>query len=129
MSMIPFLYVGIGLLAGVCSGLFGIGGGIIIVPLLVFLAGVPQHKAVGTSLVALLLPVGILAVCGVAGADTTVLQAVADNTLYEDALGETSNGLGEYVFTGDTGSFGVRRTVLRFDLAGGIPAGATISSG
>lgn len=71
---------------------------------------------------------GLLAVCGVAGADTAVLQAVADNTLYESAFGETSNGLGEYVFTGDTGSFGVRRTVLRFDLAAGVPAGATISS-
>lgn len=62
MSMMPFLYVIIGLAAGICSGLFGIGGGIIIVPMLIFLAGVSQHKAVGTSLVALLLPVGILAV-------------------------------------------------------------------
>lgn len=52
----------LGLGAGVLSGLFGIGGGIIIVPGLVYLFGFSQHKAQGTSLVALLLPVGILAV-------------------------------------------------------------------
>ncbi len=60
--MTPLLYVITGLAAGVCSGLFGIGGGVIIVPMLMFLAGASQHKAVGTSLVALLLPVGIMAV-------------------------------------------------------------------
>jgi uncharacterized protein len=52
----------IGIAAGVLSGLFGIGGGIIIVPALVLLLGMPQHVATGTSLVALLLPVGILGV-------------------------------------------------------------------
>lgn len=52
----------IGLTAGVASGLFGIGGGIIIVPLLVFLLNYTQQAASGTSLVALLLPVGILGV-------------------------------------------------------------------
>lgn len=53
--------IGIGLVAGVLSGLFGIGGGIIIVPALVFL-GLEQHVATGTSLAALLMPVGILGV-------------------------------------------------------------------
>jgi uncharacterized membrane protein YfcA len=52
----------IGLLAGVLSGLVGVGGGIIIVPALVFLLGFSQHQAQGTSLGLLLLPVGILAV-------------------------------------------------------------------
>ncbi|MGZ4143092.1 MAG: TSUP family transporter [Actinomycetota bacterium] len=52
---------GIGLAAGVLSGLFGIGGGIIIVPALVFV-GLSQKHATGTSLAALLLPVGILGV-------------------------------------------------------------------
>jgi uncharacterized protein len=52
----------IGITAGVCSGLFGIGGGVIIVPLLVFLLGFAQKSATGTSLIALLLPVGILGV-------------------------------------------------------------------
>lgn len=54
------LCVVIGLLAGTGSGLFGIGGGVIIVPLLVYLMGFTQHKAQGTSLGVFLLPVGIL---------------------------------------------------------------------
>ncbi|ABB24577.1 conserved hypothetical protein [Pelodictyon luteolum DSM 273] len=52
----------IGILAGVLSGMFGIGGGIIIVPALVLLFGMTQQTASATSLVALLLPVGILGV-------------------------------------------------------------------
>ncbi len=52
----------IGLLAGVLSGLVGIGGGIIIVPALVVALGFSQKLAQGTSLAVLLLPVGILAV-------------------------------------------------------------------
>src|SRR5690554_5731943 len=47
-----------GLAAGVLSGLFGIGGGVLIVPALVFFLGLTVHAAVGTSLGALLLPVG-----------------------------------------------------------------------
>lgn len=50
----------IGLAAGILAGLFGIGGGILIVPGLVFLAGMPIRMATGTSLGALLLPVGLL---------------------------------------------------------------------
>lgn len=50
----------IGALAGVCAGMFGIGGGLIIVPALVFFYGLTQHAAVGTSLGAILLPVGAL---------------------------------------------------------------------
>ena len=50
----------IGLAGGVLSGLFGIGGGLIIVPALILLVGMSQKQAVGTSLAALLLPVGIL---------------------------------------------------------------------
>ena len=47
----------IGVLAGVFAGMFGIGGGLIIVPALALLYGMTQHAAVGTSLGALLLPV------------------------------------------------------------------------
>ena len=54
--------VTIGLVAGISSGLFGIGGGVLIVPALMFLLHFPIHKAVGTSLAVLLLPVGIGAV-------------------------------------------------------------------
>lgn len=52
----------VGLIAGTLSGLFGIGGGIIIVPILLAIFGMHFHTATGTSLVALLLPVGILGV-------------------------------------------------------------------
>ena len=52
----------IGLAAGMLSGLIGVGGGIIIVPALVFFLGFSQHQAIGTSLGILLLPAGILAV-------------------------------------------------------------------
>ncbi len=51
--------LGIGIAAGVAGGLFGIGGGILIVPALIFLGGFTQQRAQGTSLVALLAPVGI----------------------------------------------------------------------
>lgn len=52
----------IGFLAGMLSGLVGVGGGIIVVPALVFFLGFSQSEAQGTSLGLLLLPVGILAV-------------------------------------------------------------------
>jgi uncharacterized membrane protein YfcA len=58
--------LGIGLFAGVLSGMFGIGGGIVIVPALTLLLGMEQRRAVGTSLGALLLPVGLPGVLGYA---------------------------------------------------------------
>src|SRR6187399_80637 len=51
----------IGLSAGVLSGLVGVGGGIIMVPALVFFMNYTQHQAQGTSLAVLTLPVVILA--------------------------------------------------------------------
>ena len=51
-------FLAIGLLAGILSGLFGIGGGVVIVPALMILAKFPAVKATGTSLGALMLPVG-----------------------------------------------------------------------
>lgn len=59
--MTIFYMLLIGTAAGILSGLFGIGGGLIIVPALVWL-GFTQHAASGTSLIALLLPVGLLGV-------------------------------------------------------------------
>ncbi len=53
-------FIIIGLIAGIFSGLFGIGGGIIIVPALILIAHMKPHMATGTSLGALLLPVGVL---------------------------------------------------------------------
>jgi uncharacterized membrane protein YfcA len=51
-----------GILGGIASGMFGIGGGTIVVPILVLLLGFTQHRAQGTSLVALIPPTGLLAV-------------------------------------------------------------------
>lgn len=56
-----FLYILLGLVVGVFSGVVGIGGGILIVPALVYLFHMSQHKAQGTSIAALLAPVGALA--------------------------------------------------------------------
>jgi uncharacterized membrane protein YfcA len=53
---------------GVLGGLFGVGGGILLVPLLVLLFRFEQHKAQGTSLVALVPPTGLLAILGYARA-------------------------------------------------------------
>jgi uncharacterized protein len=52
----------VGLLAGVIAGTLGVGGGIIMVPTLIFLFSFTQHQAQGTSLAVLLLPMSILAV-------------------------------------------------------------------
>lgn len=52
----------VGLAAGFLSGLVGIGGGIIIVPVLVYFLGFTQHQAQGTVLFMFLLPIGILGV-------------------------------------------------------------------
>src|SRR5690348_4512389 len=53
------LFIIIGIAAGILAGLFGVGGGLIIVPALVFLLRFSQVTATGTSLVALLAPVGL----------------------------------------------------------------------
>ena len=55
------IFIAIGLIAGLSSGLFGIGGGIVVVPLLMYWAGFSQHKAIGTSLLLLLPPLGLAA--------------------------------------------------------------------
>lgn len=52
----------IGLFAGILSGFVGVGGGVIIVPALVFFMGLTQHEAQGTSLFVLMMPVVALAV-------------------------------------------------------------------
>jgi len=55
------LYILLGLVAGGFSGLIGVGGGVIIVPALVFLFGFAQHAAQGTTLALLVPPIGLLA--------------------------------------------------------------------
>jgi uncharacterized membrane protein YfcA len=60
-SCVTWMILLIGLLVGMVSGVVGIGGGVLFIPALVWLAGMDQHKAQGTSLGALLLPVGAFA--------------------------------------------------------------------
>lgn len=55
------LYIILGLSAGILSGVVGIGGGVLIVPALVFLFGFSQQQAQGTTLALLVPPIGILA--------------------------------------------------------------------
>lgn len=59
--MSPVLYIMLGVIAGVFSGLFGIGGATILIPALVFLVGLTQHQAQGTTLAILVPPIGLLA--------------------------------------------------------------------
>ncbi len=62
MSFSTFIIlIAIGLLAGVLSGFVGVGGGILMIPLLMLLLGLSQFEAQGTALVAMLPPIGILA--------------------------------------------------------------------
>ena len=60
-AQMNWLVLLIGLLVGAFSGVVGIGGGILFVPALIWLLGMDQHKAQGTSLGALLAPVGLFA--------------------------------------------------------------------
>lgn len=60
--MASFLvFAGIGVVGGIAAGFFGVGGGIVIVPALIYWAGFSQHKATGTSLAVLLPPIGLAA--------------------------------------------------------------------
>lgn len=54
-------YIALGIVAGTASGILGIGGGIIIVPVLVYLYHLSQHQAQGTTLALMVLPIGLLA--------------------------------------------------------------------
>ena len=67
----------IGLVGGVLSGLFGIGGGLVIVPALILVAGFPIATAAGTSLAALLLPVGLFGALEYYRAGHVEIQAAA----------------------------------------------------
>ena len=58
-SWVTFVFIGA--LAGVAAGLFGVGGGIVLVPALIYWSGFSQHLATGTSLAVLLPPIGLAA--------------------------------------------------------------------
>jgi uncharacterized protein len=55
------VYVVAGILTGIIGGLFGVGGGEIFIPVLIYVFGFSQHQAQGTSLAVLLPPIGLLA--------------------------------------------------------------------
>ncbi|MBN1793818.1 MAG: sulfite exporter TauE/SafE family protein [Candidatus Omnitrophica bacterium] len=54
-------YIALGLCTGIVSGFLGLGGGIIMVPMLVYIYGLTQHQAQGTSLAIMIPPIGLLA--------------------------------------------------------------------
>jgi uncharacterized membrane protein YfcA len=56
-----FVLLAIGIVAGAFAGLLGVGGGIVLIPALVFFMGMGQQTAQGTSLAMMLPPIGILA--------------------------------------------------------------------
>ena len=56
-----FLYIALGLLAGIFSGFLGLGGGTVIIPALVYVFGLSQHQAQGTTLALMVPPIGLLA--------------------------------------------------------------------
>ena len=78
---VVLLLIIIGFAAGILSGLVGVGGGIIVVPALVFFLGFTQQQAQGTSLGLLLLPVGILAVLNYYNKGQIDLRVVAIMTI------------------------------------------------
>ena len=60
--MQPGLWIVLGVVAGTLGGLFGVGGGLVMIPAMVYLCGLTQHQAQGTSLAVMLPPIGLLAV-------------------------------------------------------------------
>ena len=59
--MTQVMYILLGLTAGVFGGMFGIGGGVILIPAMVYFFGLTQHQAQGTTLAIMVPPIGLLA--------------------------------------------------------------------
>jgi hypothetical protein len=75
-------------------------------------------------------PVSFLLLAGIlpSHAVTLSIPASADATLYQSATDDLANGAGENIFAGVTAHGEIRRALVRFDLAGSLPAGASITS-
>src|SRR5204863_9865718 len=101
----------IGLVAGVVSGLFGVGGAVVIVPALVLLAKLPQHVANGTSLASLLLPVGLLG----------ALEYYRRGQIHIGYAGIIAGGLFVGAFLGARLAGGVSDSTLRREVGGVLP--------
>ena len=88
--MTQMMYLILGLVAGICGGMFGIGGGSVLIPALVFLFGLTQHQAQGTTLALMVPPIGILAAwryyqTGGGGGGFTILAADSSAIVASDA--------------------------------------------
>jgi hypothetical protein len=77
-----------------------------------------------------MLPILFILLAAPSGASTqvAVLEPVRDNSLFQDADGDTSNGIGPALFAGNNGQNLTRRALLQFDVAGRVPASSTIDS-
>jgi hypothetical protein len=82
------------------------------------------------ALTSLLAPASLLGPLGVrtSSADVAALVATRDNTLFEDAEGDTSNGAGPSLFAGRNSQGRIRRALIAFDPGGVLPVGATLDS-
>ncbi|MCB0184110.1 MAG: DNRLRE domain-containing protein [Caldilineaceae bacterium] len=89
--------------------------------LLLLLGFMQQHHAVFANAENGTLPPTVIT-------HTVVLTSTKDNTLYEDTEGDVSNGMGAFFFVGKTAGGSNRRGLLAFDVAGSLPAGATVVS-
>ncbi|HEX7880929.1 MAG TPA: DNRLRE domain-containing protein, partial [Candidatus Eisenbacteria bacterium] len=69
----------------------------------------------------------MLGISSPAHGESVVLAPVADNTLIQEGANDRSNGAGEYLFVGKTDTGNIRRLLVRFDVAGSIPPGSTIT--
>lgn len=83
-----------------------------------------------TSYQLALLIAASLSVAGSAHAESVIIIAARDTTLYEDAAGALSNGAGDHMFAGRTlqAANALRRALIAFDIAASVPAGSTIES-
>lgn len=70
----------------------------------------------------------LLMLAPAARAEVAVIAASRDNTLFEDPAGALSDGAGQYLFAGRTNLGGLRRAAVAFDIAGSLPAGATVDA-
>lgn len=59
--MVNFMYIALGIVAGIFGGFLGIGGGTVLIPVMVYLFGLTQHQAQGTTLAIMVPPIGLLA--------------------------------------------------------------------
>lgn len=75
-----------------------------------------------------IVPLALLATAHSALGASTTLTAARDATLYESVDGAVANGFGQYLFAGANSTLNRRRALLWFDVAGSLPAGATITS-